>query len=229
MAGDVAGVPHRGQVVVGSAAQRVTDLERRRLLPLEPVGVDRIDQHGRVPLGEDPGHLQGRVEVPVDLQQAGPVDQRLGHLPGGDLSGGNQDRAHDPRLGGVGGRRGAGVAGRRAYDHARPRLDRLGDGQGHPAVLEGARGVGAFELQIDLTSGRLRQGLGVDQRRTALRQRHHRRGRVHWQPVPVLLDDPSPRPGTRAGGRPLRRHGCGRSMSHRPITISSRYPIDFFE
>ena len=46
--GDVAGVADGQEVDVGRVAERVDDLERRRLLALDPVGVDRVDEVHRV-------------------------------------------------------------------------------------------------------------------------------------------------------------------------------------
>ena len=50
--GDVAGVADGDKEVVGSVAQGVDDLKGGALLPLDPVGIDRVDQRDRVLLGQ---------------------------------------------------------------------------------------------------------------------------------------------------------------------------------
>ena len=54
---------------------------------------------------------------------------------------------------------------------------RLGNGQGHPAVLEGAGGIRPLELQIQLDPGSnlAAQAPGMDERGISLAQRDDRR------------------------------------------------------
>ncbi len=57
---------------VGGVAEDVDDLEGRRLLALDAVGVDGVDEVDGVGLGELPAQGEAVVEVPVDLERVAP-------------------------------------------------------------------------------------------------------------------------------------------------------------
>ncbi|OPZ92262.1 MAG: hypothetical protein BWY73_00877 [candidate division TA06 bacterium ADurb.Bin417] len=187
--GDVAGVADRQDVVVGGVAQAVDDLEGAGLLPLDPVGVDRVDQGDRVPVAEGAYQLQGLVEVALDLDHPGAVDEGLGQLAEGDLAGGDDYQRLESGPGGVGGRRGRGVAGRGADDRLLALLPGLGDGQGHAPVLEGAGRVAAFKLEVEFQAEAGADGDRGDERGVALQQGDHRAALGDRQVGPVTVDD----------------------------------------
>ena len=137
--GDVAGVAHGYAVDIGRIAQNVDDLECPRLLTLDPVGVDGVHHRDRGLVAQATHDGQSFVEVATDLQHLGAVDESLGQLAQGDVTFGDEHGTGEPGPGGVGGGRGRGVARRGADDGLGPLLQRLGDGQGHAPVLEGAR------------------------------------------------------------------------------------------
>src|SRR5690606_37335447 len=102
------------------------------------------------------------------------------------------DGAAQPGAHRVGRRGGGGVAGGGADDH-------LGVGGGdlrhrhrHPAVLEGAGGVGALDLDVDLRADPLGEHGGRHERGAALAQGDHRVTGLDRQPVGVLRDHASP-------------------------------------
>src|SRR5436309_2935271 len=76
-------------------AEAVDDLEGGRLLTLEPVGVHGVDQRDGVLGGQLPDDGEGLVEVALDLDHLGPVDQRLGQLAEGDVALGDEHGADD--------------------------------------------------------------------------------------------------------------------------------------
>ena len=81
-----------------------------------------------------------------------------------------------------GGRRGR-VAGRRADDRARARLDRRRDGDDHAAVLEAAGRVRALALEVQLDArARSDSRARVHERRRALAERQGRSERGHAHP-----------------------------------------------
>src|SRR5690606_4174922 len=145
---DVPGVADGQHVDVGGVTEGVDDLEGGGLLALEPEGVDRVDQGDRVVLGERPHDGQAVVEVAVHRHQGGPVDDRLGQFARGDLPGGQDDGAAQPGAGGVRGGGGGGVPGGGTHDELGVGGGHLRHGHGHAAVLEGAGGVGALDLDM---------------------------------------------------------------------------------
>ncbi len=148
---DVGGVAHGQDDPVGDVVlQLVHDLEEHGLLALRPVGVDGVQQVQLPLLGHPPGQGQGVVEVPVDGQHLGSEEQGLGQLAHGHLPGREEHGALHPRLGGVGGQRGGGVAGGGAANHLGPQLAGVGDPDGHAPVLEGPCGVQTLELYVGL-------------------------------------------------------------------------------
>ena len=151
--GDVAGVADRQAVDVGGVAERVDDLERRRLLALDAERVDAVDQAHRVVDRQLAGQREAVVEVALDLQQLGAVHERLGELAHRDLALRHEHGAGEPGAGGVGGGARAGVAGGGADDRLRALLDGLADRHRHAAVLERAGRVGALDLEVDVAAG----------------------------------------------------------------------------
>ena len=170
------------------------------LLALDPVGVDRVDHGDGGLVAEFADDVEGLVEVAAQLEDLRPVDQRLGQLAERDVPLGDEHRAGQAGPGAEGGGRGRGVAGRRADDRLRPLLDGLGDGHGHPPVLERAGGVGPLDLEQHPGADPGRQPRRLEQRGPALEQRHDGRGRRDRQELPVLLDHAPPGQGPVVGG-----------------------------
>ena len=117
------------------------------------------------------------VEVAAHLEHPGAVHEGLGQLAQGDVALGDEHHAGQAGPRRVGGRRGRGVARRRAHDRLGALLDRLGDGHGHAAVLERPGRVGALDLQPDLGADPLGEARRRQQRRAALEQGDHRASR----------------------------------------------------
>ena len=78
--------------------------------------------------------------------------------------------------------------------HAEKLSERVGgaDRRRHAAVLERARGVEAFVLEVDLGADESRKLLGVDERGAALVQGHDGCAVEHRQPVGILPDHAAP-------------------------------------
>ena len=151
---DVAGVADRDAQPV-DLAELLVDLERGRLLALEPERVDRVDERDRVAAGELADDLERLVEVAAQRDDARAVHQRLGELARGDLALGTMTAPPMPGPRGVGGQRRGGVARRRADDRLGAVAHGVGHRARHAAVLERARRVRALELQPDLGAGLL--------------------------------------------------------------------------
>ena len=163
--------------------------------PVEAERVDRVDEgHGVVVLlGERPHDGQRLVEVAVDGHDPRPGHQRLEELALGDLPARQHDDDLHPGRRAVGRRGRGGVPRRGAHDRAGARLERLGDGKDHPAVLERAGRVHALELEVEVrdADGRAEPG-GVDERRAALAEGEPR-GRVgDGQERPVAVHQARP-------------------------------------
>ena len=124
---------------VGGAAELLDDLERRGLLALEPVRVERVDEDVRAAGRELDRRLERLVEAAAHLQE--PRARRLGPERACRARRRPREQHDCAQAGarGVGGSRGGRVAGRRADDRLRAALERLGDRDRHPAVLEAAR------------------------------------------------------------------------------------------
>jgi hypothetical protein len=95
---DVARVAHRQEVVVRRPPERVADLERGRLLPLDAGRVHGVHQleARRVALLHVADEAQRLVEVALDLDDAGAVHHGLGQLPERDLAVGHHDVGAEP-------------------------------------------------------------------------------------------------------------------------------------
>ena len=206
----------------GRLAQLLDHLEGGRLLALDPVRVDRVDELDRVLVGELADDRQRLVEVALQGDHAGAVHQRLDELADRDLALGDDDGAAHAGLGGVGGGAGGRVAGRGA-DHGLG-AGALGarDGDRHPAVLEGARGVGPLELEEDVRADPLGELLGPDQRGRALVQGHDRVSILERELVAVALDQPGGHATRRTPPRsPGSRAACARSAFSLAIRFSA--------
>ena len=172
--GHVARVADRDRERVGRRAQLVAHLERRGLLALDAVRVDRVHQLDRLALDDLLHELQRLVEVAAQRDHARAVHHRLGELAARDLALRDDHRAAHARARGVGGRARGRVARRGADDRLRPLALRPRDRERHAAVLEAAGRVHPLELEVRLDADALRQARRVDQRRRALHQRHDR-------------------------------------------------------
>src|SRR5215469_710129 len=106
---DVTCVADRQAVHIGCVAERIDNLERRGLLALKPLGVDRVHERDRVVGGQLTNQLKAVVEVPVDLKQPGALCQSLRQLADRYVALGHQDGAVEARPGGIRGRTGARV------------------------------------------------------------------------------------------------------------------------
>src|SRR3954468_10235079 len=113
---DVPRVADRDRERARGLAEFLQHLERSRLLALDAVRMDRVDEFDRVTIRELADDPQGVVEVPAQGDHPRAVHERLRQLADGDLSFRNDHRPAHPRPGGVGGRARGGVASRRA-DH----------------------------------------------------------------------------------------------------------------
>ncbi len=82
----------------GGPAEVVADLECGRLLALEPVRVDRVDEGDRVvrPLGQLADDPQGRVEVAVDGHDPRARDEGLEELADRDPAPGRTTTTSSP-------------------------------------------------------------------------------------------------------------------------------------
>ena len=168
---------------VGRRPQVLKDLERSGLLTLDAVRVERVDEHELVVPGELLCRVERLVEAAADLEQPGAGGDRLKQLRRGDAAGGDEhDRTQSgPRC--VGSCGGSGVAGRRADDRPRSRLECPGDRDGHAPVLEASRRVRTLDLEPQVEPQPLREARCMDERRAALPERDERRAVANRQPV----------------------------------------------
>src|SRR5690606_5952527 len=79
---------------------------------------------------------------------------------------------------------GRSVPGGGTDDRPRTLLERFGHREEHPAILEGAGGVGALDLEEDLTAGARGERGGGDEGRGTLAQREARRRVGDGEPMP---------------------------------------------
>ena len=175
---------------VRRAAQLLDDLEHRGLLAGPAVRVERVDEHVRAAVGELLGRDEGLVEVALDLEHRRAEHARLRELRAGHRALRRQHDRRDPRPGRVRRRARRGVPRRGAEHGGRALLDRLRDGDGHPAVLVRAGRVGRLPLEPELgdprRAGEPRRG---EQRRRALAEAHDRGRRRDREPVAEALDE----------------------------------------
>ena len=173
----------------GRLAELLDDLERGRLLALDPVGVDRVDELDRVLARRARGRSAAhRRSCPRSAITRAPCISAWASLPIAILPSGHDHRAAHARPGRVGGGARRGVAGRGA-DHGLG-AGALGarDGDGHAPVLEAAGRVGALELEQTRAPTRSEITRRLDQRRRALVEGDHRVVGLERQPVAVALD-----------------------------------------
>jgi predicted CDP-diglyceride synthetase/phosphatidate cytidylyltransferase len=98
----VSRVTHWQKVEVGGAAQNIDDFKGGRLLALNAVVVDRIDQVDRIVFGKVSGDVQAVIKVSCHLQHVGFVGDSLAELAHRNFSIRNQHRAGQSPVGGVG-------------------------------------------------------------------------------------------------------------------------------
>ncbi len=153
----VAAAAVREREHVGRAAELLDDLERRRLLALDPVRVERVDEHVRAALGELAGSCERLVEAAAHLEHPRADSARLGELR-------RRDRARRASARPPSARRAPRTPPptRRCSRSTRrrrlaPVLDRLRDRDGHAAVLEAAGRVRALPLELELDAEPLRE------------------------------------------------------------------------
>ena len=143
---------------VGRAAEDIANLERGGLLALDADGVDGVDHLDAGHGAEFAHESQGVIEVAAQGDDFRAVHPGLGEFARGDLAVGQQHDATQSRAACVGGSGGGGVARAGANDELALVRDGLGHRRRHAAVLEGAGGVEAFVLEIELeAAARLRR------------------------------------------------------------------------
>lgn len=119
-------------------------------LAFEAEGIDGVHEV-EAELGGDVAHAaEAGVEVTFDLEGEGAVVEGLGKFAEGDFAGADEDDALKAIECGVDGEGGGGVAGGGAGDAACADHAGVGEGGGHAVVFEGAGGVEAFILEIEL-------------------------------------------------------------------------------
>ena len=159
-------------VIRGLPAQLLGGLEREGLGPL---GVEGPDVH----VGEGPRTLRGDlgtkpvdvVVAPVDRDHVATEDGRAGDLRRLEVCR-DEDVALETCPSGRRGNRVREVAGRRARQRLQPEFERLGQGDGHDAVLERVRGIPRVVLEPDLPQAELGgETVGPHEWRPADRQR----------------------------------------------------------
>ena len=119
-------------------------------MALQSVGVHRIHQGDRIFVGNFLNDRQGFVEVALDGDYLGAVEQGLGQFSLGHIAIWDQHEGPHAAAAGVGGRSSRGVA-RAGADHCfRAGFLGFGNRHGHAPVFKGAGGVEAVVFQIDL-------------------------------------------------------------------------------
>src|SRR6185312_16460253 len=131
-------------------AELLDELEGRRLLTLEPVGVERVDEHVSPTLRQPASRVERLVERAPHLQDAGAERAGLSELPQRNGAGWLQYERGEAGTGRIGGGRGGRVSGGGADNGERSFLDRLRDRDRHPAVLERAGGVRSLPFEPDV-------------------------------------------------------------------------------
>ena len=177
-------------------AQLIANLERRRFLPRDSIGIDAVDQPNpdRIALRKIAHQLQTDVEVADHLEHPRAMHHALRQLAERHRALGDQHVRLQPRAARVGRRRRRGVAGRGADYRARALAQGLRDRQRHAPVLERAGRVGAFKLKVnlDVWPEPLCKRAHLDKRGVAFVERDHRRRIRHRQEAAVMLDQSGP-------------------------------------
>ena len=173
----------------GGAAELVADLEGGRLLALDPVRVDRVDELDRVLLRELADDPSASSKLPRSAITRAPCISAWASLPIAILPSGTITAPRMPGPGRVGGGARSGVPGRGADHGLGARALRPRDRHRHPPVLEAAGRVRALELEQHPGADPLGEHRRLDQRRRALVQGDDRIVRPRAsQAVPVALD-----------------------------------------
>jgi hypothetical protein len=147
--GDVAGVADGQEMEVGRAAKRVANLERGGLLALDAVGIDRVDDvDAGLVAPSSRTRRSASSKLPRRAIISAPYMRPAPACPWRSCRAGRSttQRCRRARVGGGGG---GGVARAGADDGLAPRLDGLGNGGGHAAVLEGCGGIEALVLNTE--------------------------------------------------------------------------------
>ena len=139
--GDVAGVADGQEVKVWRSAELVADFEGGGFLALDADGVDAVDDFNGSDGGKFADKAQGDVEVAVDGDGLGSVDEGLGKFAHGDVAVRQDDDAFEFGAGGIGGGGSGSVAGAGADDGLGAFFAGFADGHGHASVFERCGGV----------------------------------------------------------------------------------------
>jgi len=143
-------------MVVRRIPQRLDHLERHRLLPLQPVRVDRVHDVERERLRYLLHQAHALIEIATNLNHDGAMHHGLRKLPQRNLAFRDQHETRDFRARGVGRRGCRGIARRRTNDRSRALLDRAGHGHRHAAELYwkySKESAGAVELAKNNVDG----------------------------------------------------------------------------
>src|SRR5207244_12082712 len=132
----------------------------------------------------------GVIEVPPHVENARAVGHGLSELSLRDVAVWDEDIGIEPAAGGVGRSGGAGVAGGGAEDSFGIGLQRLGDGDDHAAVFEGARGVAHLQLEVELAAAHAPlNSPRADKRRIALAEGNEWSLEANGQAIAIAAED----------------------------------------
>ena len=149
------------------------NLEGRRLLPLQPVGIHRVEQIDRRFLSRSASAAQAAVEVGLQLAGHRAVVHRLRQLAPGNLAVGNQHQAAQPGARRISGHRRRSIPSRRAGHPLEAALLGHAHRRRHARVFERSGRIHPLVLGKKLVdSQRLGRARQVIERRIALAQRH---------------------------------------------------------
>ena len=133
---DIACITHRKKVVIGRSAQAVHDLKSCSLLPLQTVGIDRIDQCHRCLVGHRFHYLHSFIKVPGDLNDPGPVHHGLGQFAKRYHPIWNHNECLHTRPGSIGRSRCRRITGGRTDDRFTSLIGRHRNRDRHSPILE---------------------------------------------------------------------------------------------
>lgn len=150
VSGDIARIADWQAVIVGGTAQRLDDFKGGGFLPLQPERVDRVDDGDRRMVGNVLHQPHAIIEIALNLQHLGAMDHGLCQFAQRDLAIRDQYETANAGAGGIGCGGGRCIAGRGTDNSAATRFHGFGDGHGHAAILERARGVKAFKLDVEI-------------------------------------------------------------------------------